>query len=255
MGADPKNVQVYLALDQVLGLLGRPAEERAHALESHPEPKALPPTLVFKLMLARVEVGRFEDAESLFHGRFFPREEFGTNVRQVWVEVRLQRALDLARQGRRDDALAALKTLSDTVPGLAFTQDGLGPFVAAARSQFLIGETLAALGDERSARAHWQKAAAGEDAYPYPNVVYALEAAHRLGKPSDDYERRRVEVALESWGNRLAVGTSYPGPNAVGQGLMLRALGRESEAQAKLREALLLPDRVMSHYLARQALR
>ena len=255
MSADPKNVQVYLALDQVLGLLGRPAEERARALESHPEPNALPPTLVFKLMLARVEAGRFEEAESLFHGRFFPREEFGTNVRQVWVEVKLQKALALARQGRRDDALAALKTLSETVPGLAFTQDGLGPFVAAARSQFLIGETLAALGDEPSARAHWQKAAAGEDAYPYPNVVYALEAAHRLGKPSDDAKRRRVEVALESWANRLAVGTSYPGPNAVGQGLMLRALGREGEAQAKLREALLLPDRVMSHYLARQALR
>ena len=121
------------------------------------------------------------------------------------------------------------------------------------RSQFLIGETLALAGNDAGARSHWDKAVAGQDAYPYPNVVYAFEAAHRLRKPSDDAERRKVEAALESWTNRLAVGTSYPGPNAVGQGLMLRALGREAEAQAKLREALLLPDRIMSHYLARQA--
>ena len=35
---------------------------------------------------------------------------------------------------------------------------------------------------------------------------------------------------------------------------MLRGLGREAEAKAKLEEALLLPDRVLSHYLSRAAL-
>jgi tetratricopeptide (TPR) repeat protein len=255
MSADPTNVQVYLALDQVLGLLGRPAEERVHALESFPDPAALPPALVFKLVLARVESGQFEEAERLFAGRFFPREEFGTNVRQVWIEEKTQKALVLARRGRYDEARAAVRTLGDAVPGLAFTRDGLTPFVEGARTQLLIGEVLARAGDETAARTHWEKAAAGEDAYPYPNVVFALEAAHRLRKASDETERRRVEAALESWVNRLAIGTSYPGANALGQALMLRALGREPEAVAKLREALLLPDRIMSHYLARQALR
>jgi tetratricopeptide (TPR) repeat protein len=255
MTADPTNVQVYLALDQVLGLLGRPAEQRVRALESYPDPAALPPALVFKLILARVESGRFDEAERLFAGRFFPREEFGTNVRQVWIEVKAQQALALARQGRRDQALAVVRTLGDALPGLAFTQDGMAPFLDSARAQLLIGQVFELAGDEASARPHWEKSSAGKDAYPHPNVVFALEAAHRLRKPSDQAERRRVEAALESWVNRLAVGTSYPGPNALGQGLMLRALGREKEADAKLREALLLPDRIMSHYLAREALR
>jgi tetratricopeptide (TPR) repeat protein len=255
MAADPTNVQVYLALDQALGLLGRPAQERARALESHPDPAALPPALVLKLIVAKLESGRFEEAERLFAGRFFPREEFGTNVRQVWVEVRLQKALALARQGRREQALAVVRTLGDPVPGLAFTQDGLVPFVEGARAQLLSGDVFALAGDATAAQAHWQKAAAGEDAYPSPNVVFALEAAHRLQKPSDEAERRRVEITLESWQNRLAVGTNYPGANALGQGLMLRALGRRHEAEARLREALLLPDRILSHYLAREALR
>jgi tetratricopeptide (TPR) repeat protein len=251
--ADPTNLQVYAALDQVLGLLGRPAQERARALESYPDPKALPSALVFALALARVESGRFDEAESLFPGRFFPREEFGTNVRQVWVELKVRKALALARQGRRDEALGIVKTVGDAVPGLAFTQDGLAPFVDGARTQLLIGEVFALAGDDASARAHWEKAAAGEDAYPYPNVVFALRAAQRL-RASEEGPRRRIEAALESWVNRLAVGTNYPGPNALGQGLMLRALGREAEAKAKLREALLLPDRMMSHHLAREAL-
>ena len=69
-----------------------------------------------------------------------------------------------------------------------------------------------------------------------------------------DGVKPRIEAALEAWANRLVVGTNFPGANAAGQGLFLRELGREGEAQAKLREALLLPDKVMSHYLSREAL-
>ena len=166
----------------------------------------------------------------------------------------MQRALALTREGRREEALGIVRTLGDAVPGLSFTQDGLAPFADGARTQLLVGEVFALVGDQANARAHWEKAAAGEDAYPYPNVAFALQAARRLAKVPDDAPRHRVEAALGSWMNRLAVGTNYPGPNALGQGLMLRALGRETESKAKLHEALLLPDRLMSHYLAREAL-
>ena len=35
---------------------------------------------------------------------------------------------------------------------------------------------------------------------------------------------------------------------------MLRALGREEEARARFRRALLLPDQQLSHFLSRRAL-
>jgi hypothetical protein len=102
------------------------------------------------------------------------------------------------------------------------------------------------------ARVHFEKAAKGADSYPQPNLAFAYRAAARLGKA--EYVRPRLETALVNWSNRLVVGTNFPGANACGQGLMLQALGREREAQAKIREALLLPDKVMSHYLCRAAL-
>ena len=60
----------------------------------------MPSAVVFKLALVLADEGRFDEAERLFRGRFFPREEFGTNVRAAWLEVRLARALAAARAGR-----------------------------------------------------------------------------------------------------------------------------------------------------------
>jgi tetratricopeptide (TPR) repeat protein len=252
--ADPRNVEVYQALDQVLGLLERPATERVAALERYPDPRDLPSPLVFKLALALLEEGRFADAERLFPGRFFPREEFGTNVRSVYLEVELQRALALARKGECVDARREVGSLGAEVPGLSFTRDGLAALLAGARCHYLLGEVFAACRDEAAARTHWEAAAAGGDDYPQPTAAFAYLAGRRLGAGSEGERRARLEAALASWNNRLASGTNFPGANACGQGYFLLALGREKEGRAKLREALLLPDKMMSHYLSRAAL-
>jgi tetratricopeptide (TPR) repeat protein len=251
---DPLNVEVYQALDQVLGLLGRPPAERVAALDAYPRPEALPGALVFKRALALVETSRFDEAKSLFPGRFFAREEFGTNPRQVLLEVKIQEALALARRRECTRARASLEGLGREEPRIPFTRDGLAPFVDSPRIQFLAGEVWSQCGDEAAARAAWERAARAEDAYPSPNLAFALLAASRIGGGAPERVRPKVEAAVAAWTNRLAVGTNFPGPNACGQGLMLAALGRTAEADAKLRQALLLPDKVMSHYLSRAAL-
>jgi tetratricopeptide (TPR) repeat protein len=251
---DPENVEVYQALDQVLGLLGRPPAERVAALDAFPRPAALPAALVFKRALGLVETGRYDEAKRLFPGRFFAREEFGTNPRQIWIEVKVQQALALARRHDCGGAREGIASLSREEPGIAFTREGLPAFVDSPRIQFFAGEALATCGDRVAAEALWRKAAGAVDSYPNPNLAFALRAADRLGAGVKERVRPRLEAALASWTNRLTVGTNFPGPNASGQGLMLKALGREAEAEAKLRQALLLPDKVMSHYLSRAAL-
>ena len=250
----PTNVEVYLALDQVLGLLGRPAAERVAALEAYPGRGSAARRARLQARARPLEAGRFAEAERLFPGRFFPREEFGTNVRQVFVEVELQKAIGLAKARDCTRGAAAVEGLGREVPGLAFTKDGLAPFVEAARTQYLIGDLFGRCGDPGEARRRFERASAATDSYPHPQIAYALKAAEKLGGERASAVRPRVETALASWTNRLAVGTNFPGPNAAGQGLMLQALGRPREAEAKLREALLLSDKVLSHYLSRRAL-
>ena len=185
MGADPTNVELYQGADQALSLLGRGPEERIAALRRYPE-TPLPSTLVFKLALALAEAGRFAEAEALFPGRFFPREEFGTNVRQVYLEVKLRQAFALAREGRKAEAEALAAAFGQPVPGFDFTKDGMKPFVDAPRFQYYCGELQALLGNDAAARAHWKRAAAGRD---FRQAAFAYRAAQRLG------EARRGRVA------------------------------------------------------------
>jgi Tfp pilus assembly protein PilF len=250
LDADPANAQVYLALDQALELLGRPAAERAAALRRYPDAAALPPALVLKLALVLADDGRFDEAEALFRGRFFPREEFGTNVRAAWLEVRLARALAAAGSGDRRQALAVAGSLARPVAGLAFSQDGLAAFVDEPRFQYRLGELYARCQASEPARAAWAKAAAAGDGFPFLGPVYAWRAARRLGPVDEAQWRGRLQRSLESIDTRLVVGTNYPGLLAAARGLTLEALGRDAEARTEIDRALLLPDKRLAHRIA-----
>jgi Flp pilus assembly protein TadD len=253
VGADPTNVDLYLGADQAMSLLDRPADERVALFRRYPDPGSMPPELLQRLALALAEVGRADEGEALLAGKFFPREEWGTNVRQVFLEIRLQKALGLARAKRSAEALALLAALEQEVPGFAFTKDGLDAFVHTPRAQYTAGEIAALAGDETAARAHWTEAAAGKEGF-FRGLPYAYLTARRLGNADETAWHQRLEAALQESEAFLDAGTSFPGVVVQSQGLILRALGREDEARARFRKALVLPDQRLSHYLARRAL-
>jgi tetratricopeptide (TPR) repeat protein len=250
MTADPTNVELYHGADQALSLLGRGPEERIAALRRYPG-KELPSTLVYKLALALAEAGRFEEAKGLFPGRFFPREEFGTNVRQVYLELQLREALALARAGRRGEAAAIAAGFGKPVPGLDFTRDGMAAFVNAPRFQYYCGELQALLGDDAAAREHWRKAAKGRS---LREAAFAYRAAQRLGDAADSEWRPRLVAALAEADLYLFRGGHYPALATCGRGMLLRALGRTAEGDEALRQVFVLPDKGMPHHIARLAL-
>jgi hypothetical protein len=135
---DGTNVGIYTGLEQALSRAGRSAEERAQALLSYPDQKTLPAALVYRLALALAEAGRFDEAEQQFQGRFFPREEGGINVRQIWLEVRARRAGALATNKDCAKAMSIVSGLTAPVASLAFTKDGLEPFLAQPRFRGLV---------------------------------------------------------------------------------------------------------------------
>jgi len=253
MDADPTNLDLYVGADQAMSALGRPASERIAALSRYPDRAAMPPGLVQKLALALAEGGRADEGEALFAGRFFPRAEQGTNVRQVYVEVELQKALERARSGRGEEAVAVARGLGREVPGLSFTRDGLDAFLAVPRSQYLLGVIEAAAGHEAEAREHWRKATEGKDSF-FRAVPYAYFAARKLGGIDEAAWRKKLEDSLAQSEAFLAGGTNFPGAVAHAQGMTLRALGREEEAKERFRSALMLPDARLAHFLSRRAL-
>jgi len=253
MDHDPANLDLYVGADQALSILGRPAAERIAALSRYPDRATMPPSLVQKLALALAEGGRADEGEKLFSGRFFPRAEQGTNVRQVYVEVELQRALERVRAGRGEEAGAIARGLGREVPGIPFTRDGLEAFLASPRSQYLLGVIEAAAGHEEDAKEHWRKAIDVKDAF-FRAPPYACFAARKLGGADEAAWRKRLEESLTRSEAILAGGMSSPGAIVHSQGLILRALGREDEAKERFRRALTLPDVRLTHFLSRRAL-
>src|SRR5437773_1379659 len=247
---DPWNNVNYSGAVVAMTLLGKSATERVKILERYPDLGRMPTSLVYELALNRAEEGNYEAAMDLFKNRFFGREEGGTNVRQVWVEVNLQRALTLARTNHCKDALAVSKSLGSPVNGLAFTQDGLAPFLDSARSHFLLGEVSLACGQNKDADELYRRAA---QAAGSSDMVWAWASARKVdGYDSTQWQARLNAASLQAESNVQT--NSSPGWWLYTEGVLQIALGETQKGDASLREALRAPETRMSHYLSRLAL-
>jgi len=241
LAVDPLNRKLYEGVDDALSMMGRPARELAVSLEHYPDLPHMPAELVYALALDRAEALEFDGAIALFHDRFFPREEGGTNVRQVWVEVKILQALTQAAGGQCGAALSGVDGIGGAVPGLPFTKDGLEPFVDAPRTQYLIGQVEARCGHAPQANARWRGVAG---ATGIGNLVWAWGAAKKLEGYDREAWTKRLEAALAQAG-------SAPPYTA---GVLEAVLGKRSAAWAHFQQTLLQPDRLMSHHLSRLAM-
>ncbi len=238
---DPLNRKLYEGVDDALSLMGRPARELAVSLEHYPDLPHMPAELVYALALDRAEAVEFDGALALFHDRFFPREEGGTNVRKIWVEVKLLQSLSQAAAGQCDAAIATVASIAAAVPGLPFTKDGLDPFVNEPRTQYLLGQVESHCGHAPQAAARWQRVATVTNT---GDLVWAWGASKKL--PA--YDNAAWTTKLQ---NALAQATSAS-PYTVG--VLEAVLGKQSAAWAHFQQALMLPDRGMSHHLTRMAM-
>jgi tetratricopeptide (TPR) repeat protein len=245
LAADATNPKLYAGMDQALSLLRRPAAQRVQALEQYPNPAQMPSELIYELALNLAEAGDFTRARGMLENRFFPRKEGGTNVRQVWIEVLLEQALQLQTAKNCPGALTIIDNLGAEVPGLAFTHDGMAPIIDSARVQYLIGSELSSCGRSPDAKRHFERAAAqtGTD-----EISWAYRAAVKLGTASQPEWNRKLEQAL-------AHAETVPDSSVTAYrlGCIELALGRREASEEKFEQALLLPDRLMAHHLTRRA--
>jgi tetratricopeptide (TPR) repeat protein len=248
--SDPQNVAVYVGMDQAQSLLDRPASERVAALQKYPNLDAAPPSLTFELILNLAEAGDFDRAIALFHNHFFAREEGGTNVRQVWIEVQLQRIFALAKARRCEDALTGAQQIGSPAPDLDFTRDGLEPILKLARANYLLGSVYSSCGKPDEAKARFEAAAAA-GASP-DQTHWAWLAVKQLPQFDQEQWVDRLKVAMDQATSRTE-SSGYPSWWFCIEGLLERDLGKEQEAEASFHKALLLPDRMLSYHFTRLA--
>jgi tetratricopeptide (TPR) repeat protein len=246
---DPENIAVYLGIDQSLSLLKSPAQERVDALSKFPHLDAAPPSLIFELILNLAEAGDFDRANSLFHNRFFPREEGGTNVRQVWVEVQLQHAVVLAKANNCGAALDIANNLGSPVQGLEFTRDGLEPIIQSARTNYLLANVFGQCGKPELAK---ERLLGSSTATAPDQLRWAALAAGKLPNYDRGEWQKRLKIALEQAQSRSET-SQFPSWWMYSAGLLARDLGDSAEAESRFHRALLLPDRMLAYHFTRLA--
>jgi len=247
---DPQNVELYTGMDQALRILQHPPDDRVQALERYPDHGNMPSKLVYELILNLAESGEFDQSVTLFHNRFFPREEGGTNVRQVWVEVQVHHAISLTQSGRCSEATNIVDNLAQPVPDLAFTRDGLQPFLRSARFSYLIGSIYKSCGlTDKAARA-FERAA---EQSGLENAVWSVKASEQLPNFDQSAAIEKLQGTLNRSKNNAESGnqSSWWLYNIA---MIETALGDHDRAQEEFRQALLAPDHLMAHHLTRLAL-
>jgi len=249
LGVDSNNTELYAGMDQALSLLNRPPGDRIRELSRYPDLAHMPTGLLYELILNRAETADFGNASDLFRNRFFPRQEGGTNVRQVWVEVRLQQALSLAALGHCDAAQDLAGKIAGPVPGLAFTDDGLQPLLRGARAQYLLGIVHFRCGNQAEASSHFT--AAMQQTAP-TEVFWAYAAGRKLNGRDSAGWSQKLQFA---WGrmNETSQTGWYISPWVYNRALLEGALGETEQANADFVRALVLSDRSMAHHLTRLA--
>jgi tetratricopeptide (TPR) repeat protein len=254
---DPANVELYEALDGVLSALDAAPDARAAVFDRFPPTAAMPPSLVFRRALAAADAGRHDAAHALLRDRYLAREEGGTSARAVLLQLRLRRAAALAGSGQCRAAGEAIARLGTEAPDLPFTRGGLADLVESQAAAWQIAAIESSCPSGPPARARLERLAAiGAADTAALRLALADEARRRLGRQGDDSWRRRLEEALaRTTAAAEAAGGGNPGSTRWVQGLLLRALGREAEAQEAWRAVFRLPDRQLSHHLARLARR
>ena len=248
--SDAQNVELYAGMDQALSLLQRPPQERVAALEKYPDAANMPSNLVYELILNLAESGEFENAASLFHNRFFPREEGGTNVRQIWLEVQVQRAMSLARHGQCSEAVHLVDHLAEPVADLPFTHDGLEPLLRSARFSYLVGNVYKTCNLADKDRVSFQHAAERSN---LEDAVWAWKASQHLPDFDQDSAKKKLEGILER-AKTNADTSSARGWWLYNVAMLDRALGHGQQADAEFHDALLGRDELLTYHLTRLAL-
>jgi hypothetical protein len=247
---DPGNIVNYSGAVVTMTLLGRSAQDRVWELERYPDPNQMPNLLVYELALNRVEAGQYDGAVDLFHDRFFSREEGGTNVRQVWVEVRLLQAVGLARAGKCQPALKIGDTLGAPVAGLSFTFDGLSSFVETPRTRYWLGDLYASCAQPEKAATKFAQASEGRGTN---DLLWAWAAAKKAPQSLDLDSKVRLSTAAAEAETR-AQQTGHQSFWHYTAGILWIAAGHPDRGNQQLREAFLAPDDGFSHHLARLAM-
>jgi|KBSMisStaDraftv2_1062788.scaffolds.fasta_scaffold17198_2 tetratricopeptide (TPR) repeat protein len=237
---DPANSEIYVGLDEAMTLTGVSAKERAETLGRYPSISTMPANLVYQLAFARAEAEEYSEALDLLKNRFFPSEEGGVSAAQVLFEIELMQAESEAASG---GCTKADEFLATDHPGLEVNGAISQPYLRMAA-------VAKACQNDQQAQEFLHKAASSKSG---ADAAWLLKAETLLPASDAQSGLKNLQASLTS-AKRTRDTSSYTGWWWYNIGTMEAALNHKDEAETAFKNALLLPDSMMSHHMSRAAM-
>jgi tetratricopeptide (TPR) repeat protein len=186
-------------------------------------------------------------AANVFQARNFPQEKQPLEVRQAYAELWLHSLLSAAAPGKCEDLSRRIDNFAPKDKGLPFTFHGFGDLAKQLRIQFYFGLAESLCGDKKAADRRWSRIAKAKASAASPDYAFPTLAAS-LVDPAGS--QRAIETALESVRN--GGDSEDKGLRLYAEGILLRAAGRNDEADARFGEGANDPT-PFTRYLNRSA--
>jgi len=180
--------------------------------------------------------GKADEAASRFDPKVFTAEKQPDQVRQAWIEVQLQRLIQMARSGKCTPAMDGLFHLGNEDTGLAFTMYGFDRYMKLAHFQYYAATIESDCHDEKAAKKRWTKVSKMTDALPSPEFVFPVLAAAQL---DPDSAKSKIAAALETV--RAALSHADPPSQPAlrfAEAALLSASGQSQQAMSRFQQAL-----------------
>ena len=135
-----------------------------------------------RVAACHAEAGQFDRAlEIIAQTWFFPWEIY-KGVRYLYVDAAIGRGIQLAKQGRNDEAIASFREAMNYPRNIGV---GESRWKTNAEAWYRIGEAQLKAGDQEAARDSWTRAA--EEPRPIPDALcyYRGMALRRLGRGAE----------------------------------------------------------------------
>ena len=241
---DPANAEIYAGLDEAMSLTGVSGERTCRS--------AWALSVALLTCLREPGLSACPDARGsrpisrrpwrLFEDRFFPSEEGGVNAAQVLFEIKLMQAEAEAASGKCTEG--ERRFLRPTTPGLAVN----GAVSQADMRMAAIAKTCQ---HPQQAEQLLQQGGCQQKQEPMPRGSTGRKSY--LAHTTRHSDSQKLQASLVS-AERVKDTSAYTGWWWYNIGTMRAALHRKDEAKQAFNNALLLPDSMMSHHLARAAL-
>ncbi len=215
---------------------------------------ALSPDELARFVFEQLTGNEVDSAEEALKQERLRQVSSNNLLRQAYYETKLQNALFMARKRQCDGMASIVLTATEADSERPFTKPGGKPVLESPRFLFYLGRSFGLCGDAKKAEALWKQAAGRQRDITSPEYAFPVLARVQLSalhgkpvRPDLDKALEEVEEKLKSASKEQSTALNYSA------GLLLQALGRLDDAEARFRAAMKGDPAV--EYMARIGLR